>query len=222
MKKDHNIFQYISGGCFLIYAVSVLINLFEYGISRSLLFSLIGCVLIAVGLFLSCFVVSAIGCGIAAIDDIITVIHTIGYIELFSDRFVLITRMLLLVSWILLAATLLSRKNAKTLGIVAGIAKLAYLPLCAILYKFYFGDSWSWSLEAIIPNLLLAVGAFFVGFALDPGNEYAGNTSSNGTAPVAASTESAATRLEKLKALLDQGVITQQEFDEKKKQILGL
>jgi hypothetical protein len=131
--------------------------------------------------------------------------------------------------WLLLTIYFLNQKNGKFLCFIAGIAQLGDF----LFYELnYYGVREVYcnnilrlkdTSVIIIMYLLIAIGAILLGFSSKSVKEHTTHntkTALNHASSATASTESLAVRLEKLKELLDHGVITQQEFDEKKKQIL--
>lgn len=158
----------------------------------------------------------------------------------------IINPIFLVLFWIILTIAFVWKKNAKTLGIIScGVGLIRYIAIFLILKEFldnlyakvpdtrwnifiswikqiFYGTTFG-SNVTFLANFPLIIGAFLVGFALDTTVK---KISSHGIVPAAATaninTASQIQRLEKLKALLDNGVISQEEFDEKKKQILNL
>ena len=105
----------------------------------------------------------------------------------------------------------LNRKNAKMICIVAG-ALLAVRFLLG--FEYFLSD---------IANILEIVGIIMMGLALniDDAQDSSSKTASTSSIHSMTPAESQMDRLAKLKDLLDNGVISQEEFDAKKKQILG-
>ena len=105
----------------------------------------------------------------------------------------------------------LNRKNAKMICIVAG-ALLAVRFLLG--FEYFLSD---------IADILEIVGIIMMGLALniDDAQDSSSKTASTSSIHSMTPAESQTDRLAKLKDLLDNGVISQEEFDAKKKQILG-
>ena len=80
------------------------------------------------------------------------------------------------------------------------------------------------SAKTILLYATLLVGVLLLGVAFQTKKESAKPiaTATDTTVTVALGTETAIEKLTKLKQLLDDGIITQEEFDVKKKQLLGL
>lgn len=97
------------------------------------------------------------------------------------------------------------------MGIIAAAVRILIL----ILYKY-----WYWRLTPldVVLMLLECAGAVFLGFAF---NELKGKPKTKAAAPSASGVSDTYEKLTHLKELLDKGIITQEEFDAKKKDILG-
>ena len=83
--------------------------------------------------------------------------------------------------------------------------------------------SFGLNFRGFLSNILLIVGTFVIGMAVDCITVKVSTGTNEATGKVVSSTpaESQIERLTKLKGLLDSGVISQEEFETKKKQILG-
>jgi hypothetical protein len=252
MKKNNNIFQCISGVCFLGYSIlMILVYILGYVLSSNIcndyvlslffivfyrylswsgLLVVVGCVLIAVGLFASLPVLSVIGSGVcttgSAIINISYIVSLLKYGNLFSYKIILclISGILLIATWILLTISFFNRnhKSATPLSVISGITQfMGFLLYLSCYSTVFLRDPRSrWIIVAVIACLFLTIGAILLGFSSKSTNKQRKKTDSNNASSASISTANAAVRLEKLKELLDHGVITQQEFDEKKKKIL--
>jgi hypothetical protein len=216
--KNKSVFQYIAGGCFLGCAVTIVIPLVRYGFTWMRLFLLTGGILTAVGLALMIPVLSAVGCGLCAIAsalEVFDVLETCFYHSFFIAW--AIVDILVLVVWVLLAVAFVNRKNAKVLSVAAAAGELISVLIFVVVYRTVPVA------QSLIADLLLIIGAVFAGLALSSMPvKIPQNTSSTSTSSSSQSSASPALRIEKLKGLLDQGVISQEEFDAKKKEILDL
>lgn len=112
--------------------------------------------------------------------------------------------------FVFIILTALNNKNAITWGIWAGISAIARLILSASVGSWY---------SQIVYTLLIFIGAILIGVVFSTKERIitVGNISS-----VPTSSSSNVEQLVKLKDLLDRGIITQEEFEAKKKQLLGL
>ena len=89
----------------------------------------------------------------------------------------------------------------------------------AVYLVIFIINGWFTFINVVI-CLLRIIGGVLFGFAFATEKKPALAKTSNVAAT--ADTESTIEKLTKLKSLLDSGIITQEEFDEKKKQMLGL
>lgn len=220
MEKKSGL-RYVAGAVYVVYAILNIIELVQNGFWIWTFLSVVGAVLVAAGLFIALPVLSAIGSGVCGIGPIRMLIVYLSFSvdSWFPKRYIFIA-FLFVAFWILLVIACLNTENAKQLGIVAGVVAIVRLLAILImdgLYQFTF--------MGVLWQVIIIVGAILLGFA------YTGVQNKNITALSAntaqrtksvASVESQIERLINLKSLLDSGVITQEEFDVKKKQILGL
>jgi hypothetical protein len=179
--------------------------------------------MIAGGLFISNPSVSMIGGGLCAIRFIFPVMHenwsyTAGNFIWFAY-------------WVLVALIFINwkKKNKKIFAYIAcGILLLVilYYPMDNIMFwvnlrghlpSFHYIAS---DLIMMVKSYgLLIIGTFLLGLSFETAPK---KVAQPATQSVDTNTESTIVRLEKLQNLLDNNVITKEEFEEKKKQILGL
>lgn len=120
-----------------------------------------------------------------------------------------------IVFFVFLLLCCINLDNAIVWGSIASVSKLAVAILGTVggYYKWY-------KFEAA----LLMVGVLLLGLAFQkkrvPAKVMANASSTSTTTAIG--TETAIEKLTKLKQLLDEGIITQEEFEAKKKQLLGL
>lgn len=204
-------FRYIAGGCFAASAIFYFVNngllhhVFNfYTISLVLAFAAI-----AVGLFLSVPMVSAAGSVLLLISRIVHLFR------LMDSHFIWLIQLLVpAIFALLLLITCLNRRSAKTTGIIAAAIRFI-LAILTIYSVFLFGGS-LW--EGIIQPLLECAGAVFLGFAF---SKLKDKPKAAAAAPKPSGVSDIYEKLTHLKELLDKGIITQEEFDAKKKDILG-
>lgn len=220
MEKKSGL-RYVAGVVYVVYAILNIIELVQNGFWIWTFLSVVGAVLVAAGLFIALPVLSAIGSGVCGIGPVRMLIVYLSFSvdSWFPKRYIFIA-FLFVAFWILLVIACLKTENAKQLGIVAGVVAIVRLLAIFImdgLYQFTF--------MGVLWQVIIIVGAILLGFA------YTGVQNKNITALSAntaqrtksvASVENQIERLINLKSLLDSGVITQEEFDAKKKQILEL
>ena len=218
MKDNKNTFKYIAGACFAVLVVLSGISMILNGFYFWNLFPLIGAALIAVSMFVSVPALTAIGSALYGVGAIRTLILYIGYLQdsRFPKRF-FIPAILFLVMWVLLLVAGINPKSTKKLGIAAGI-----IATVRFLFSLISNLIASGSLGLTFTDLALIVGALMIGLSAsdNTGKEIPAIATSK-TAVVEKNSENQIDRLTKLKSLLDSGVLTQEEFDQKKKQILG-
>lgn len=207
-------FRYIAGGCFAASAIFYFVNngllhhVFNfYTISLVLAFAAI-----AVGLFLSVPMVSAAGSVLLLISQIVHLFRLIR----FDSSFILLIQVLVpAIFALLLLITCLNRRSAKTTGIIAAAIQFI-LAIITIYFTIYFFFHFGWSRWGrIIQPLLECAGAVFLGFA------FSSKPKAIAAAPKVPGVSDTYEKLTHLKGLLDKGIITQEEFDAKKKDILG-
>lgn len=217
-SKTKTPFRYIAGGCFAASAIIYLINnclrhhIFNfYYISLILAFAAI-----AVGLFLSVPMVSAAGSVLFLISRVVILFRNVKYFITnpdffnYSSFFLTGAFALFALFALLLLISCLNRCSAKITGIIAAVFR--FIPA---IYIFSFGRS----LWDIVLLLLECAGAVFLGFAFSGLKDKPKVLAA--AAPQASGVTDTYEKLTHLKELLDKGVITQEEFDAKKKDILG-
>lgn len=213
-------FRYIAGGCFAACALFCLIRL---GFSLYSLTYFLAFAAIAVGLFLSIPMVSAAGSAlflIFGVVDLFQFLHDLfSYYSFYFDFYDftnLIDYLEAVIFSLILLISCLNRRGAKTMGIIAAAVQVLYI-------IWVFGSCWylDWgvSLWFVVQLLLECVSAVFLGFAFSELKDTPRAVAA--AAPKASGVSDTYEKLTHLKELLDKGIITQEEFDAKKKDILG-
>lgn len=116
-------------------------------------------------------------------------------------------------------------KHAKVLGIIAVFAEVVRR---GIIIMRNIEGGWGNNISTYVWTILLVAGTLFIGLAYDDIAKKKSiykntNTIQSLNLPIKEDSEkNSVDKLIRLKALLDQEVITQEEFDEKKKQLLNL
>ena len=215
MEKNKKLLRVIAGLCFIVYSVMVVIRnrqviplafdgSFDFDFFMTFFGQQLLRLLIGIGLITSVPVLSAVGCGLLSLCQIVWLI---------SDPVTVYAVLLLAYSVLLLLVMLLDPKPARILGIAAAAIAVVYLVL-----QFLRGKPTGFSLVLL---LLLAAGALLAGFsAAEKRVRPVTAPVPTGNAPVAAPAADRIERLTRLKALLDNGTITPEEFTEKKRQLL--
>lgn len=220
MEKNNSL-RYVSGACFALVAILSIPGFF-YGNSDWIwnLLCEASYVLIAIAMFASVPMLIAIGGGISAI---VSVRNIICQLEWFFAKFFIIAEIFILVAWVLIVVAALNMKNGRTLGIVSSVL-IALRYLVTIFGNKIAAGIFGFHLSAFLINLVLILGVLMMGLAFGDNlfkHSETANSKANGNGNVT-SGESQIERLIKLKELLDKGVISQEEFEAKKKQILGM
>ena len=227
MEKNNSSLRYVAGACFGIDAILIIINLVQnaqngYSFNAWALLTLVGAVLIAIAMFASIPMVIADGGGVSAVSSARTLISYLGNMDYVPKRY-FIAALILLVVWILIIVSGVNKKSGKTLAMIAGALLALRFFVIIIGNKLDYG-SFGLNARGFLSYLVLIVGAFMIGLASESlpsdGKVVVKTSATAGTN--ATSAESQVEKLTKLKTLLDSGVISQEEFDAKKKQILGL
>lgn len=236
MTRQKNIRRYIAAACFAGTAVISVISLIK-NISNnisydtvSLIFSvlyMIGCALIAVSMFASVPVLTAVGGGLALLNAVRSLISFIKLVALDSNYLSIVLFNISLaafqvVFFILIIIAGLNKKSAKVLGITAasvyGVRLLVYI-ICRLINYGYI----SMGLTAWLHYLFMILGAVMLGLVLY--DMQAGYSASKRPGAQVSDTElfsgnSQLDQLGKAKMLLDAGVISKEEFTARKRNIL--
>lgn len=237
MEKKNINFRYVAGACFGIEVLYIIINIVAgYTLfDLSTLVLIAGYALIAASMFTSIDILTSVGGGFLAAIVINSFIEFTKYwdwdwdyfwdyfwITLSTTPLLVIADFILLVVYILFVLIGLNRNNAKTISIVAAALIVVRFIMRTLHYKIYSG-SFHLNFGDILFYTILIIGTIMIGLALniDDVKDSSGKTASSNGVNLMTPAESQIDRLTKLKGLLDNGVISQEEFDAKKKQILG-
>lgn len=212
---------YIGGGCFALRALLLIGTLVSNFNILSLLF-FAAMVLLALSLFLNKPVLAIAGGAVGAVYEVALILRTIGNSPAGIDTLryspvSFIFLFLCLVAFVLLLIAGASKGTSKIMGIIAcaifAIQALVTLPHLS-------GGA---SFLTLLVWLLLAAGSILLGLAFDaPAAPRAVPAAGPAARPAAAAnTSDKINRLTQLKALLDAGVLSQEEFEAKKKDILS-
>ncbi len=217
-KKSN--FRLASGVCYILAALYGLFAQFSsYTTGIVSILQIIALILVAVGMFLQFPLLSVIGSGIQILTRYRAILQIKGSFQIFSkyQAFWGFWGLVLLLYWVVFLLAVINIKGKrKNLGIASGC-------LLLILSILTFGRAQRIIFKGIIP----AVGAVLFALAAD---DFPNKISSVPAVTPHKSSNTATSeyegnrveRLAKLKELLDKGVISQEEFDAKKKQIMGL
>lgn len=221
---DNKNVKYLAVGIFGLLAIrrlTLLIDSFSFlGV-----FSVIAFTLIIVALLQSMPILSAIGFSVLAIVALVNfapIFPELKWLLRYDSWLLLPILFKDIVADILLACASINLKSAKTFGIIAacveGVGLLAVIIRNIMLV-------YNTTISTIFFSLVFIVGALLVGYI------YSNDTtlkpivamnSENKTSPQKSTNDNKIEKLMQLKLLLDNGVITQEEFEEKKKQMLNM
>lgn len=219
-------FRYIAGGCFAASTIIYLIYLISgIDFSLSYLFSALAFAAIAVGLFLSIPMVSAAGSALFLILNVVDLFQFLHDLFSYYDSFYFSTyHFIYLIDYLetvifslILLVTCLNRRSAKTMGIIAAAVQVLYIIIIGV-FGFSWYLNWEVSLWVVVRLLLDCAGAVFLGFAF---SELKSKSKAAAAALWPSGVSDTYEKLTHLKGLLDKGIITQEDFDAKKKDILG-
>lgn len=236
IMDKNRILQYIAGICFAFISfkkIKTLLSILSISFSKSAgwyVILCIGLVLITISLFTSTPILMIIGGVIRGIYSIHYVVSYISNIYDSLSRAYLIGEILVLVIAILLIVISLKKSVLMPLGIASSI--IAAIRLIIILREAYVSSVYEHAFYAsglstvihliggYIESVALVIGLLLIGLSAKTfvNDLKDSQNSSGGDIPNGQSDQ--LERLTKLKALLDNGVITQDEFEKKKKQIL--
>ena len=224
-EKDLKIIRYLAGAIFLALALSSFLYIYPFlfasassaytaysstSVIRDIV-SAIGAVMMAVSMLLGMRQVFMVGAGFQAVSCLVKLLFSrIGTPA--QDTVNIISCVLLLAGYVFIALAIQEKKN-KTIYEILSIALflIGCIASQIALYGKVSGDNIAFALEGFV---LIAIVLENV--------PQAQTTKTVKQPPKTAKSDNRIEELTKLKDLLDTGVITQEEFDAKKKQILGV
>lgn len=186
-----------------------------------------GFILIAISLFADFPILTVLG----AIANIVYAsflmkAQFLSFLNLFSSRFLsrsygklaLCYYVITIIAFLLLALGGITRRAAKPLGILSG----ALYAISIVFLSNIWSSSFSFRTIGLFGALyivLFLIGAILLGIGFSEPKEQAMAATRSSAPSSAISTK--LDQLTRLKSLLDMGALTQEEFEEKKRQILG-
>ncbi|MBQ5953671.1 MAG: SHOCT domain-containing protein [Lachnospiraceae bacterium] len=216
--------RYIAGACFAIAAILLIVSMVKNGFSVWSLLPLAGAVLIAASMFMSTSILTTVGSAlylVSAVKSLITYINYSSGDHHYYSKLVVLFAVMYLAIWVCLLIAGINAKSTKSMGIIAGViaaVRFIVIVISNLVFARYLGLTFT----GFLSYFVIIAGAFLIGLSaekIEIKKEPA--SASNGKAPIQAKTYNTIERLTKLKSLLDSGVITQEEFESKKKQIMG-
>lgn len=223
--KNRKTLRLIAGACFAILAILNIVSSAQRFDLVLLLTTIltIPLVLISVSMFTSNPILTTVGsvlqllCG--AFSLILYIVQRDYYVNF---GVLLLTNILRLFIWLSLIIAGINTKSAKRMGIIAGvIAAVAFV--ANIIGNLTIIGSIGISFIGFLSSLVTIVGVLLVGLSLEGlATRKVAAVASGGKVKIQQGSDNTIERLTRLKALLDKGIITQEEFETKKKQILGM
>ena len=216
IMEKKTLFRYIAGGIFAVSALVQLLNIVRY-FNVLNVFYFIALLLIVAGLFIKNTLISAVGSGLYTV---LALYRFISYGAFAQGLVWSLYNIPNILFWLMLLVSLVG--NIRALGgVAAGIGIFRFLVYVSIWTRY---DSLSSLPFRIVLDLLLPVaGALIMCFAIETVSAKVALNATRTTSSINANTaENIIERLERLKKLLDSGVITQEEFEEEKKNIIGM
>ena len=181
--------------------------------------------LMSIALFANIPLLAVVGAGVS-------VVFNLGRIISFGEYmppYIMIGSVIWAATFLLMALAVVNKKSTVKLCFLVGL-----LPLVGEFFLVFF-DVWGYSWDVVeklsyilsqIRSIVLTGCVPFValvGMVLgNSSKEFADNPTSSNTTTLPQNAAGSSEKLIQLKTLLDTGAITQEEFNEKKKQILGL
>ena len=215
MKKKWNILSAVTFLALTIVSIYSTIEAEDYRyLFNVMLLQCIGFGLITIGAFYKNILVSSVG----------TILNVPLYVKILIEnpsanpRF-LASCILIIIYYLMILIISNGQTLSKIMGTVAaGIAILWCIMITIADMDYAFNVLRI--VRYVISAIMLAVGAIFLGKVFYQGKRDRGNTENSKQS--LNTTEDIVEKLTTLKALLDEGIISQEEFDNKKKQILNL
>lgn len=231
-EKDLKIIRYLAGAIFLALALSSFLYIYPFlfasassaytaysstSVIRDIV-SAIGAVMMAVSMLLGMRQVFMVGAGFQAVSCLVKLLFSrIGTPA--QDTVNIISCVLLLAGYVFIALAIQEKKN-KTIYEILSIALflIGCIASQIALYGKGSGDNIAFALE----DFVLIASPILLACIVLENVPQAQTTKTVKQPPKTAKSDNRIEELTKLKDLLDTGVITQEEFDAKKKQILGV
>lgn len=236
---NKNSFRIVAAGCYAASAIMLLLSniiyryqTYDFDNTIGIVFFFIGLVLVAVSLIIDQPVVRWIGIGLSLLACILMLrIHVLYYMWWGGGKFTnfyreIIVSLYLIAYWIIFLIWDCGKKSNKLL-VIAAIFPILRIVTSAIggLYDSDFGLSvWKVSFFSFVFYVALSTAGVLLylyssrkAVALDVEKESIIKTSK----PTINSSAQVVEQLEKLKALLDKGIITQDEFEAQKARVLS-
>ncbi len=219
--KNLKIIRYLVGIIFLSLALTSFLCSFLYhttGYKIGYIVSALGAAMLAVSIFLGIRQIFMVGAGFQAVSCLVKLLFSrIGTPA--QDTVNIISCVLLLAGYVFIALAIQEKKN-KTIYEILSIALflIGCIASQIALHGKVSGDNIAFALE----DFVLIASPILLACIVLENVPQAQTTKTVKQPPKTAKSDNRIEELTKLKDLLDTGVITQEEFDAKKKQILGM
>lgn len=216
--QSYKMLKYVSFGLFSLNAILAVILtvtydirfLFGYGFSDTLgyIFLLIGTILIPVGIICTNKTLSAVGCFLLAASSLTNLFDSFTILGQLSAAANAAAYMVAALN------CMKKRNNTVILGVVCFVLLVLGIVFdSSFLREMLYGMDIHTTDSVGVRDLINLVAFLLLGFSFSP-------ATAKDTAAGVVQTHSNIERLTKLKELLDKEIISQEEFEEKKKQIL--
>ena len=219
--KKLKIIRYLAGAIFLSLALSSLLCSFLYytsGYKIRYIVSALGAIMMAVSLFSGMYQIFMVGVGFQAVSCLVKLLFSrMGTPA--QDIVNIFSCILSLAGYVLIALTIQEKKNKTKYEILSIVLFLIGCVASKIaLYGKVSVDNIAFALE----DFVLIASPILLAYIVLENVPQAQTTKMVKQPPKTVKSDNRIEELTKLKDLLDTGVITQEEFDMKKKQILGV
>ena len=216
--KKLKIIRYLAGAIFLSLALSSFLCSFlcsflyyTTGYKIRYIVSALGAIMMAVSLFSGMYQIFMVGVGFQAVSCLVRLLSS------WMSTVNIISCILLLAGYVLIALAIQEKKN-KTIYEILSIA--LFLIGCIASQIADYGEVSASSIAFALEDFALIASPILLACIVLENVPQAQTTKTVKQPPKTAKSDNRIEELTKLKDLLDTGVITQEEFDAKKKQIL--
>ena len=213
-EKNLKVIRYLAGMVFVVQFIQLIYGCVDrwdgyYWIQKTFhAAEIIGMLLMAVSMFTGTYSLLTIGAAMAAIKCLFDIFDGASFLMIIT-----------FISYVLVALTVSQRTNAIKIGIISSVLMImANFLIYFAVYKLSFWDAIWYSVVSSV--ILEAVSAMLACFVVQ--NTPQTQTVKIKQPAIAQKTDNRIEELTKLKDLLDTGVISQEEFDAKKQQLLQI
>ena len=209
--------QYFTGMLFVLSAIMSFCQFFMNYYRIAAIFSTIGILLMAASMFTGMYQLLMAGAGVQIVASIIELVSFIQGTSSQRAMSYVLSYIFLALGYAVVALAACQKKTAFKYGL---ISVAPFMVGVVLSYTHGFGF-WS-AVQFSVQDFLIVVSPIIMAFIVLENVPQAQTTRMVKQSPKTVKSDNRIEELTKLKDLLDTGVITQEEFDAKKKQILGL